>query len=146
MACALPNAELFLLEGSTRRAAWLLEAVAILGLSERVQVVDRRAEVAAHEAALRGAFAVVTARAFSSPAVTAECAVGFLQSSGWLIVSEPPEPAEDRWPAEALAGLGLSPAQHTEEAGFSFVLMRREGEIAPRYPRRTGIPAKRPLF
>lgn len=99
-----------LLDQSRRRTSFLAHRVAILGWSPRVTVHRAAAEDAAHDAALRGAFAAVVARSFGRPAVTAECAVAFLRLGGRLAVAEPPEEREHvRWPTPALASLGLRP-------------------------------------
>jgi 16S rRNA (guanine527-N7)-methyltransferase len=112
--------------------------------------VTSRAEEHARVAGERGAYDLVVARSFASPGVTAECAAPLLRLGGHLVVSEPPsgDPA-DRWPSGALGQLGLG-----EPAGVvvdgpeptHLVRIRLETPTADRYPRRVGIPAKRPLF
>ena len=68
------------------------------------------------------------ARSFGPPAVTAECAIGFLRPGGEILVSEPPEPDPDRWPADGLAGLGLV-AETVPEAAPAH-LVRSAGQRA----------------
>jgi 16S rRNA (guanine527-N7)-methyltransferase len=134
-----------LLEAGERRAALLREAVAELGLGERVAVHRGRAEEAGRDPALRGTFDAVVARSFAAPAVTAECAAPFLRVGGHLVVSDPPEEDPARWPAEGLAELGLS----DDGAGPGPVHLRRLRQVTTcpdRYPRRAGIPAKRPCW
>lgn len=138
---ARPDLEGVLIEAMHKRATFLAWAVGRLALSERVSVRRERAEVAGHAPGLRGTADVVTARGFAPPAVTAECAVGFLRLGGVLIVSEPPEPA-DRWPADSLAELGLSPAQHLDRV----VRMELVRTPEPSRPRTTAALVKRPLF
>ena len=76
-----PELELTLLEARQRACRFLREAVESLGLAG-VVVVEARAEEAARRADLREAFDAVVARSFGPPAVTAECAVGFLRPGG----------------------------------------------------------------
>ncbi len=153
-----------LLEGSTRRGAWLTAAAERLGLTASVVVIGERAEVAGHVARHRYAFGAVVARLFGRPAVAAECAAPFLGDGGTLIVSEPASRSEDRsgdsgsdtagavpeaasrWPREGLALLGLGEASRHTARGYGFVTISRSSACGDRYPRRTGIPAKRPLF
>lgn len=106
-----------------------------------------------------GQFDVVVARSFGPPPVTAECGAPFLGVGGFLIVSEPP--AEDhgnpkagtrgqgdgprRWPAEGLAELGLETVG-TYGDPYGFQVMRQVRSCPDRYPRRVGVPAKRPLY
>lgn len=131
-----------LLDAGQRSCEWLSEAVDQLGLSARVEVVRGRAEEVAR-GPLRGRFGLVVARSFGPPAVTAECAVGFLAPQGRAVVSEPPIPTADRWPVAGLEGLGLT-AEPTMSAGRHFVRLRASGATADRWPRR--LPAKRPLW
>ena len=107
-----PDARGTLLDAQQRRCAFLERAVERLGLHGRVVVVCGRAERLAREAGLRSAFDLVVARSFAAPAVTAECAVGFLRVSGRLVVTDPPgeEAAEERWPVEGMAQLGFASA------------------------------------
>jgi 16S rRNA (guanine527-N7)-methyltransferase len=90
----------------------------------------------------RAAMGLVVSRSFGPPPVVAECAAPFLRVGGRLVVSEPPE-AADRWPIEGLAALGLEP-DPLDTAGF--VRFRQTFPCPDRYPRRDGVPAKRPLF
>lgn len=135
-----------LLDAQTRRTDFLTAAVDALGLADRVRVVDARAEEAARDPDLRGTFALVTARSFASPAVTAECAVGFLRAGGELAVSEPPGPAGTRWPRAGLAQIGLTGPDHRRSLGTSVAILHLPNKPEERWPRRTGLPSKRPLW
>ena len=141
-----PTAEVVLLDAAERRCEFLRAAVAELGWGNRVSVVRARAEEAGRDAGLRGTFDVVTARGFGPPAVTAECGAPFLRPGGHLVVSEPPDDDDaSRWPAAALAALGLV-AERTWREPFHYRSLRQAHPCPDRYPRRTGQPAKRPLF
>ncbi|HZT66179.1 MAG TPA: RsmG family class I SAM-dependent methyltransferase [Acidimicrobiales bacterium] len=146
LALRWPDARLALVESAERRAAFLLESVVRLGLEDRVRVLADRAEVVGHDPSCRGAFSLVAARSFAAPAVTAECAAGLLQVGGRLVVSEPPQQEGERWPASGLAVLGMEPAGAVGSAFFHFQIVRQAAECPEDYPRRTGVPAKRPLF
>jgi 16S rRNA (guanine527-N7)-methyltransferase len=115
-------------------------------MADRVTVVEGRAERLAHEPGHREAYGVVVARSFGSPAVTAESAVGFLRVGGRLVVSEPPEGENERWPTAGLSQLGLKQIRAGRVRGARFVELVREGPLDPRWPRRTGVPAKRSLW
>lgn len=146
LATGRPGSAFVLLDARQRRTAFLRDAVERLGLAPRVEVVEERAEVAARRPGLRGTAGAVVARAFGPPPVTAECAVGFLRVAGVLVVSEPPEgdPA-GRWPGEALEALGLSDAEVCRTGGGRFVRLTKTRDD-DHWPRRVGIPAKRPLW
>ncbi|HET7718635.1 MAG TPA: RsmG family class I SAM-dependent methyltransferase [Acidimicrobiales bacterium] len=135
-----PGTAWVLLDASERRTTFLAEVA-----PPSVTVRRARAEEAGREPALRGAFELVTARSFGPPPVTAECAAPFLRPGGRLVVSEPPDGA-DRWPAEGAALVGLVPLRRTVTAVGSFQVLVQERPIDDRFPRRVGLPAKRPLF
>ena len=147
LAVEWPASEWVLLDGRARSTRFLTEAVARLGLDERVKVVEARAEMAGHDPALRGSADLVVARGLGSPAVTAECGAAFLRPGGLLVVSEPPASTGARWSADALAELGLGPASVVKRAGgYGYAVLEQMTPCPGRYPRRVGIPAKRPLF
>ena len=140
-----PELTLTLLDAGERRVAFLRSAVRDLGVSDRVSVVLGRAEELAWDSDLRGQFDVVTARSFGPPAVTAECAAGFLSPGGRLLVSEP-EHLPDRWPAAGLALVGLEAGQlYRSETGSIQELVARSVDL-PGVPRKVGRPTRAPLF
>ena len=146
---------LVLLDSARRSIDFLRWAIEELQLSSRVELVHARAELLGRDQGYRGGFAAVISRSFGPPAITAECGAPFLKVGGRLIVSEPPGevspaaanalPAADRWPAEECQKLGLSPELAIRDA-FGFAILRQVSPCPDRYPRRPGIPAKRPLF
>jgi 16S rRNA (guanine527-N7)-methyltransferase len=149
LALAWREAAVVLLDAASRRVAFLADAVTELGLDDRVTVVHARAEAAGRDPGLRGAFDVVVARGFGPPPVTAECGAPFLVEHGRLLVSDPPIEgdggADDRWPAEGLALVGLA-VERTWSEPFHYRSLVLAEPCPDRYPRRDGIPAKRPLF
>ncbi len=132
-----------LLDSMDKRCDFLDKAVETLQLGDRVSVVYGRAEEWARNGEFREQFDVVVARSFGPPAVVAECATGFLQEGGVLLVSEPPA-SNDRWSAEGLRDLGLETAEtYSDPMVASF---KKSGPLSDRYPRRNGIPDKRPRW
>jgi 16S rRNA (guanine527-N7)-methyltransferase len=135
------------LEAAARRCEFLREAIRSLGLEARLEVAEGRAEILAREPALTGTFDLVTARSFGRPGVTAECAARLLSDSGLLLVADPPidqVPVASRWPAGGLEQLGLRLQDHLEAPAVAVIA--REGSCPDRYPRRSGVPEKRPIF
>lgn len=141
LAHAWPESRWVLVEASVRRAELLRDAVRTLGVTDRVTVEARRAEEVGRDPLHRGRADLVVARAFGPPAVVAECAAPLLRVGGALVVSEPPD-RPDRWPEGSLAALGLA----VEARTGGFVRLRQRSRCPQRFPRRVGIPAKRPLF
>ncbi|HSS10263.1 MAG TPA: RsmG family class I SAM-dependent methyltransferase [Acidimicrobiales bacterium] len=145
LAEAWPESRWVLLDVSRRRTTFLTEAVEALGLGHRIEVITQRAELTGRDPARRARADLVVARSFGRPAVTAECAAPLLRKGGSLVVAEPPGGAPARWPPAPLALLGLVP-DGRQTSPFALQRLLQAELCPPRYPRRTGVPAKRPLY
>jgi 16S rRNA (guanine527-N7)-methyltransferase len=142
LAVLLPRLRWVFLDAMAKRCAFLREVVEELGLAQRVDVAEGRAEELGRLDDYRSMFDVVTARSFGAPSVLAECAAPFLKLGGCIVVSEPPS-TEDRWPIAGLDLLGLRRQVGEDDSVAILELHRR---LDDRFPRRVGMPAKRPLF
>ena len=139
------RSEWTLVESGQRRARFLEEAIERLGLASRVRVFADRAEVAGRDTTLREKSTIVTARSFGAPTVTAECSAPLLLVGGFVLVSEPPVQDDSRWPSEPMAELGLV-SRFEERRGFHFSVHEKVAACPDLYPRKVGVPAKRPRF
>ncbi len=146
-----PALDLVLIESNQRRAEFLRHLAAELAL-ERVEVEPRRAEDAGRVPALREGFDLVMARALAPLAVLVEYALPLLRRGGVLAAPKGSRAAEElEQAAAAIAALGgvalpSVPLSLPEGAPPQTVLLvRREGDLDERYPRRAGMPVKRPL-
>ncbi len=146
LATLYPGTAWTLLDSRTRSVAFLREAVEALGLSGRVAVLEARAEDAGRSPAHRGRYHRVTARGFGPPAVTAECAAALLATGGRLVVSEPPGSTGERWPPKPLEKLGLRLRGVQQLVAGGFAVLEQASTCPDAYPRRSGVPAKRPLY
>ena len=144
LALTTPGTRWLLLDGSVTRVRFLAEAVDRLGLGHRVSTLAMRAEEAGR-GDLRGTFDLVVARSFGPPAVTAECAAPLLRTGGRLVVAEPPGGSPQRWEPDGLDRLGLVSIRTVTEPS-SFQVLESVRPCPETYPRRVGVPAKRPLF
>ena len=146
-----PALKLTLLEANAKRAAFLERLVQRLSL-ERVTVVNDRAEEAAHNPAHREAYDLVLARAVAPLPTLVELTLPFLRLGGVLAAPKGSgAPREVREAAAALQACG----GHVEsihplhipgaETSPTLVIVRKTSDTLQRFPRRTGIPAKRPL-
>jgi 16S rRNA (guanine527-N7)-methyltransferase len=145
LAMEWPRSSWWLIEASSSRSEFLRWAVAALELTERVVVVEMPAERSARDERYRARASLVVAKAFGPPAVTAECGAGFLVRGGRLVVSAAPDSATERWPATGLSLLGLELASGAASPPRLDVLVRT-GNFPDKYPRREGVPRRRPLF
>ena len=152
MRIAEPALHLTLIESHGRRCDFLRTVAGELGLRD-VTVVQQRAEDAGRDPALREHFDLAVARALAALPVLLEYAVPLLRPGG--VLACPKGSALDAEIAAAQAGataaLGVTldsplplPAA-TDAPPQRVILARRTGPLPERYPRRTGIPAKRPL-
>lgn len=144
LACDWPDSRWTLLDSNLRSAAFLRDAVEGLGLTARLSVVAARAEAAGRDPAHRGRYSLATARAVAPAAVVAEYLAPLLAPDGVAVISEPPG-GPDRWDEAGLAALGLSLVARPT-APIAAAVVRRTGEVEARFPRRTGVARKRPLW
>ena len=135
-----------LVDGQLRRVRFLEESLEELGIEHRIAARHGRAEELAHEPGLRASVPVVTARSFGPPGLTAECGVAFLRSGGLLLVAEPPDGGDDRWPAAGLATLGLVDDGRAQTPDGSVRRLRLEGSVPDAIPRRPAAMQRKPAF
>jgi 16S rRNA (guanine527-N7)-methyltransferase len=143
-----PDTRVVLMDASERRTAFLQETLDEWPGVSGAEVIRGRAEELGRLGGMRESFEAVTSRSFGMPALSAECGSSFLVPQGVMVVSEPPgvQPA-DRWPDEGLALVGLQSAGTFRVSDrFGYQVLRKVKTTDDRFPRRVGIPAKRPLF
>lgn len=134
-----------LIESNLKKARFLKEVLEELEL--RGQVVAERAEIAGHDPVLRGHFASGTARAVAVAPAVAELLMPLIAPGGVAVLQRGAlEPRERDALADAALMLGGTvEAEHAFEGERRIVLVRKTEPTTLRFPRRPGIPAKRPL-
>ena len=134
-----------LLEPIKKRATFLAGALAQLGLAG--EAVAGRAEDVARDPAYRERFATATARAVSSAPTVAELTVPFLAVGGRALLQRGSlETAERNAVTDAALVLGAELVDERSLAGERRVLvLEKRMPTGPRFPRKNGVPAKRPL-
>ena len=146
-----PDIRLTLIESRAKRAEFLSALVVALGL-EGVDVLTGRSENLAHETVLREGFDMVVSRGVAPLRVLAELTLPFCRLGGRAVLQKKGDIQQELAVAarawDELGGhfLKLEPIP-SEVLGGQRVLVVVE-KVAPtpaRYPRRAGIPAKRPL-
>jgi len=148
---ARPELRVWLLESTGKKVAFLRHMVDILKLSD-VTVLHGRAEELAHDSNLRECFDVTVARAVGHLAILAELCLPFTVVNGrFFAMKKGPLEDELRQAAVAIRTLGGGTARvlpvTTEGLGDDRCLVTIEKELATsdKFPRRPGMPAKRPL-
>lgn len=148
---ALPDIQLTLIESTAKKTAFLQHIVEVLHLAE-VTILTARAEEVGHQAAHRARYDVAVARAVASLPVLAEYTLPLVKVGGIVIAQKGQSPTEEIEAAtNALSVLGGEISQVTpiEVPGLEevrhLVVIRKLEHTPPKYPRRSGIPAKRPL-
>jgi 16S rRNA (guanine527-N7)-methyltransferase len=134
-----------MIETTVKKARFLREALDAFGCAG--DVIAERVEVAAHQERLRGKFASGTARAVSSAPTVAELLLPLIEPGGVAILQRGRDEDRERQALDdAALMLGASTESESELGeGRRIVLLRKTQPTNLRFPRRTGIPEKRPL-
>ncbi len=145
---ARPDLELTLIEADQDKAAFLVHACAQLGL-DGVAVVARRAEDAGHDPLLREAFDVAVARALAPLPVLAELCLGLVRVGGRLLAQKTESEATTTGERaiEIMGGsLTAVHASPSDARGRGTVVVVEKIRPTPAaYPRRPGVPNRKPL-
>lgn len=147
---AFPEIRLTLVESVGKKARFLEHIVKLLGLSD-VEVLTGRAEQLAHRAELRETFDLAVSRGVARMSTLLEYTLPFCCVGGRVALLKRGIEAELAGAARALETLGgrlgqIYPVEVTGLNDGRVVLVVDKAEPTPdQYPRRPGMPAKRPL-
>lgn len=146
---ARPDLRLTLIESNGRKAAFLEHAAAVLEL-EDVQVVARRAEEAGQDPSLRECFDAAVARALAAMPVLVELCLPFVRVGGVLLAMKAAAGDEVDAARPAVAELGgeleaIVAAPSALRDRGEIVIVRKIAPTPAAYPRRPGVPGRRPL-
>jgi 16S rRNA (guanine527-N7)-methyltransferase len=151
LAIVFPTLRMTLLESVGKKAAFLRDAVAELQL-DGVSVLAERAEEAARDPRERDAYDLVVARALAPLPVALELCLPFARAGGIVVLPRGSDLASQLADGRAAAGqlaARLRPPLPLDleelPPGRSLVIADKLGPTPKRFPRRTGLAAKRPL-
>lgn len=146
-----PGLRVTLVESVGKKAAFLNHMTDTLGL-EGVEVCAQRVESLAHDPRMRGNFDVVVSRAVADMSVLAELTLPLCKPGGRVVAQKKFGVDDELKRAEraiSLLGGTLESIETVdlEEIGEQrwLVVLSKNSESPSSYPRRPGIPAKRPL-
>ncbi|NLB90209.1 MAG: 16S rRNA (guanine(527)-N(7))-methyltransferase RsmG [Clostridiales bacterium] len=151
LAILLPQAHITLLDAQKKRISFLQEVTSQLGLSH-VTLLHGRAEETAHSNDHREKYALATARAVAPLPVLLEYLLPFVSIGGHALALKGPNVCEEfsksSFAAETLGGNLYPPVPlHLPMVNYEpFLSVCEKISSTPtKYPRKPGIPSKRPL-
>lgn len=147
----LPEIRLSLLESTRKKTIFLQHIVDTLNLTN-VLVVTARAEEAGRQPAHHQQYDVAVARAVAALPILAEYTLPLVNVGGTVIVQKGQNPAEEiKSASNALGILGGKIEQVLPvdipglEAERHLIVIRKRKPTPKQYPRRPGLPAKKPI-
>jgi len=141
MAILRPDLWVTLLEADARKAAFLDHVSGLLGLGG-VTVANVRAEDAGRDPRLREAFDLAVSRAAAEPPALCELALPLVRPGGRLcaLVADAATAATACAAGSAAVGGGVP-----RTAGPHVLVVDKAAPTDERYPRRSGVPQRRPI-
>ncbi len=148
---AFPNIEITLVDSVGKKTSFLKEAVSELGLVG-VEIVTGRAEELGREPAYREKFDLCFSRAVAKLPTLSELCLPFVRTDGIFVAFKSDtageEIAESENAIRILGGKVLSTLVYPlpgTDAQTMLAVIEKTSPVPEKYPRRTGIPGKRPL-
>jgi 16S rRNA (guanine527-N7)-methyltransferase len=147
---AFPSLTLTLVEATAKKVAFLQHMVDLLALSD-VHVLHARAEEVGHLSEHREQYDVVTVRAVAALRVLAEYCLPLACLGGSVLAPKgadiEQEIAAAHHALQVLGGelLPVEAVQLPARDAQSMVVLRKIARTPPQYPRRAGLPSRRPL-
>ncbi|MFC2011278.1 16S rRNA (guanine(527)-N(7))-methyltransferase RsmG [Chloroflexota bacterium] len=147
-----PNIRLVLLEATAKKAAFLHHLKQRLGL-DNMEIVVGRAEEVAHMSEYRERFDIVLSRAVAPLATLVELTIPFSNIGGSTIAQKKGSVDQEiNQATKAISTLGgsLREVKRIDMAEFTderqLIIIDKVSVTPEKYPRRPGIPAKRPIM
>jgi 16S rRNA (guanine527-N7)-methyltransferase len=134
-----------MIETTAKKARFLESCLNLLGL--RGRVIVERAEVAGHRPDLREAFAAGTVRAVAAAPTVAELLLPLIQVGGAAVLQRGKMATRERQALEDASLMlgGSVENEHLLEGDRRIIVVTKRQPTPARFPRRPGIPSKRPL-
>jgi 16S rRNA (guanine527-N7)-methyltransferase len=146
-----PAVQLTLLEATGKKVGFLEHLIERLGL-QSVTAIKARAEELGHDPAHREQYDLVLARAVAELPVAIEYMLPFCKVGGWAVAQKGEAGTAEAWAAQHAIGLLGGELRRVVPVELprlpedrSLIVVEKAGPTPPTYPRRPGIPGKRPL-
>ena len=150
MKIAFPGMRGMLLDATAKKTAFLEHAREALDL-RHTAVRTGRAETLAHESGLRESFDIAFSRAVAEIAALAELTLPFVRIGGFVVMHKKADVTAEIGRAQgAIETLGgcvheIVPVALPALDDRALVVLEKQRPTDERYPRRPGMPSKRPL-
>lgn len=148
---AMPVLRLVLLEATGKKTEFLRSLIERLGLSD-VTIINARAEEIGQDPGHREQYDLALARALAGMPALAELTLPLVRVGGLVIAQKGEDPSAEVEAAHtAIATLGGKVQKITPvlvpglEGARHLVVLKKVSSTPAKYPRRPGVPAKRPL-
>lgn len=150
LAIHCPDAQFVLVESDLKKSEFLSSACTEFGLNN-VQVIRERAEIIGRDPVYRGQFDYCTSRAVAAVNIMLEYGIPLLKRDGRMLLWKGRNYQQEM--EEAQTALEILHARAGEIFAYNLleekdrviVEVIKEADTPEQYPRRTGIPSKRPL-
>jgi 16S rRNA (guanine527-N7)-methyltransferase len=148
----LPGIRLTLLEATAKKAKFLEHLMERLGL-DNVEITVGRAEEAAHDVQYREKFDLVLSRAVASLPALVELTLPFCTAGGRFVAQKKGDIEQEvKQSYKAIAAMGgrlreirLIELEELDDKRY-LIIIDKEKSTPAEYPRRPGMPAKRPII
>ncbi|MDA8228686.1 MAG: 16S rRNA (guanine(527)-N(7))-methyltransferase RsmG [Desulfitobacterium hafniense] len=147
-----PELSVTLVDSLSKRLDFLKEVIRVLDLSG-IKTVHSRAEDLGRDSRYRSSFDVVTSRAVAKLPVLIEYAIPLAKVGGLFLAAKGSKAQEEiNESSKALKELNcqiheIESFSLSEEAEFrTVIIVKKTGETPKEYPRKAGLPVKKPLI
>ena len=147
-----PHLQITIIDCLQKRITFLQHLTSILRLTD-IQLVHGRAEQLAREKQYRDKYDLVTARAVAKLAVLNELCLPFVKKEGIFVAMKGPTDCVELKEANFSCTQLKSSVSSTHQLQLPFdygerniIVIQKKGATPSKYPRKTGIPAKKPLL
>lgn len=149
LAIYCPEVLFWLIESDMKKSMFLEKACAECGI-RNVQVLQKRAEEAGRDSLLREGFDFCTSRAVAAMNVMLEYSLPLVKKGGLVFMWKGPKWQEELKEADnalkVLGGQVIDVYSYSLQDHQRYIVVVEKKELTPeKYPRRVGIPSKRPL-
>jgi len=150
IAIAIPNWQVFLLDSNTRKSGFV-DMFCKFNNIGNAHLLTSRAEAFAQQKEYRSQFDIAFARALGKLPSALELTLPFLKRNGLLVIPHGSSYKSELTRSQnALNELGAIlqdsiPYQLNTQVSFTALIFSKQRETPERYPRKPGIPRKRPL-